>query len=174
MTITWDESYPPSLWAPAIPVSGVTAGTPGAFAPPDAVVPGNLAALKADPVVGDAGTSKPGATWTAGQYVVLGDASNAYWTGTAWSAGKVPTPPTLTTVAPTTGPAAGATAVTLTGTGFTGATGVTFGGTAGTAFAVTNATTIAVTTPAHAAGAVSVVVQHPNGNATKANGFTYA
>jgi hypothetical protein len=81
--------------------------------------------------------------------------------------------PTITTVAPATGVAAGGTNVTITGTNFTGATGVTFGGVAGTTFVVVSATSITVRTPAHAVGAVSVVVTHPNGNATKASGFTY-
>jgi hypothetical protein len=84
-----------------------------------------------------------------------------------------PPAPTLTTVAPDNGVAAGGTAVTLTGTGFTGATGATFGGAAATAFTVVSATSITCTTPAHAAGAVDVVVLHPNGNATKTGGFTY-
>jgi hypothetical protein len=70
----------------ATAATGVTAGTPGAFVPPDAI-PGSLTTLKADPVIGDAGTSKPGATWTTGQYVVLGDASQAHWNGTAWATG---------------------------------------------------------------------------------------
>lgn len=85
-----------------------------------------------------------------------------------------PPAPTITSLNPATGAAAGGTAVTITGTGFTGATGVTFGGTAGTSFSVTNATTIAVTTPAGSAGAVDVVVQSPNGNATKTGAFTYS
>lgn len=73
--------------APVVAISGVTAGSPGSFTPGNATLPANLAALKADPVVGDAGTSKPGATWTTGQYVVLGDASQAHWNGTAWAVG---------------------------------------------------------------------------------------
>jgi|SRR6185312_7341999 len=179
MTTLWDESYPPSLFAPVIiPIASVAAGTPGAFAPGNAPIPATIAALRADAVVGNAGTNKPGAAWTTGQYVVLGDASHAYWDGAAWQTGNAPAPlppaPTLTGVAPNTGAAAGGTVTALTGTNFTGATGVTFGGVAGTAFAVTNATTIAVTSPAHAAGAVAVVVQHPSGNATQAGGFTYA
>lgn len=88
--------------------------------------------------------------------------------------GNVTAPPTITTVNPATGGIAGGTVVTITGTGFTGATGVTFGGTAGTAFSVVNSTTITVTTPAKTAGAVDVVVQSPNGNATKTGGFTYS
>lgn len=85
-----------------------------------------------------------------------------------------PPPAAITTVAPATGGVAGGTAVTITGTGFTGATGVTFGGTAGTAFTVVSSTSITVTTPAHASGAVTVVVLSPNGNGTKLTGFTYA
>lgn len=77
-------------------------------------------------------------------------------------------------LSPATGPAAGGTVVTINGTNLTGATGVTFGGTAGTAFQVVSDTQIKVTTPAKTAGAVSVVVQHPAGNVTKANAFTYA
>jgi IPT/TIG domain len=105
-----------------------------------------------------------------------GAGGSGEWTKTASNsigcvAGAAPA--TLTTVAPATGAAAGGTATVLTGTGFTGATGVTFGGTAGSTFSVVNATTINVTTPPHAAGAVTVIVQHPSGNASKPTGFTY-
>ena len=85
----------------------------------------------------------------------------------------VDTPPSLNSVAPGTGGVAGGTALTLSGSNFLGATGVTIGGTAGTAFSVVNAGTINVTTPAHAAGSVPVVVQHPLGNATLASSFVY-
>jgi hypothetical protein len=70
-----------------IPITGVTAGTPGAFQPAGATIPADLADLKADPAVGDTGTAKPSTAWTAGQYVNLGDASKASWDGTAWIAG---------------------------------------------------------------------------------------
>ena len=82
--------------------------------------------------------------------------------------------PTVTGVTPSSGLLAGGTSVTLTGTGFTGATGVTFGGTAGTSVVVVSATSITVTSPAHAAGAVAVVVSTPGGTATSTGGFTYA
>ena len=92
------------------------------------------------------------------------------------------TPPTyiaaaasaLTTVAPATGGVAGGTGVTLTGTGFGEATGVTFGGTPATGVLVVSPTSITCIAPAHAAGAVDVVVLDPLGNGTKTNGFTYA
>ncbi|MFF2052963.1 IPT/TIG domain-containing protein [Leifsonia sp. NPDC058194] len=80
--------------------------------------------------------------------------------------------PAITSLAPTSGPETGGTAVTITGTGFTGATGATFGGDAGTAFTVVNDTTITVTTPAHAPGAVDVIVQHPNGD-SQPGAFTF-
>lgn len=63
----------------------VTAGAPGAFA--GGAAPQNLAALKADHDIGE--TAKAGdVAWTKGQFVTLGDASEAHWDGTAWAAGK--------------------------------------------------------------------------------------
>lgn len=94
MTTLWDESYPPSLFVPpAIPLTGVTAGTPGAFAPADGTIPADITELRADPVVGNTGSNKPGATsWVTGQYVVLGNNAHAYWAGTAskWQTGGAP------------------------------------------------------------------------------------
>jgi len=68
--------------------TGVTAGTPGTWSPANASPPLNLAALQAKGAMGQTGA------WTAGQYVILYDGSHAYWTGTAWAAGEVPSPPT--------------------------------------------------------------------------------
>jgi len=82
-------------------------------------------------------------------------------------------PRQVTQVSPATGPVAGATVVTITGIGLTGATGVLFGAAAGTAFSVVNDSTITVTDPAHAAGVVDVTVQHPAGNVVKGGGYTY-
>lgn len=69
-----------------------------------------------------------------------------------------------TLIAPTSGTPLGGDTVTITGTGFTGATGVTFGGTPATTFTVVDDTTVTATTPAHAPGAVDVVVQQPTGD----------
>ena len=86
---------------------------------------------------------------------------------------KLPAP-TVTSVAPPTGAVAGGTAVTITGTGFVSGATVTFGGTAATGVTVVNGTTITCTTPAHAAGAVTVVVTNPDTQTgTLASGFTY-
>ncbi|WP_416193271.1 IPT/TIG domain-containing protein [Nitrobacter sp. TKz-YC01] len=82
--------------------------------------------------------------------------------------------PTVTSVAPNTGPPAGGTPVTITGTNFTGATAVTFGGTPATGVTVVNDTTITATTPAHAAGAVAVAVTTSGGTNSLPNGFTYS
>ncbi|WP_197464264.1 IPT/TIG domain-containing protein [Microbacterium sp. TNHR37B] len=93
-------------------------------------------------------------------------------TGTLPDGYEYVAPPTVTDLDPTSGPEAGGTLVTITGTGFTGATAVTFDGTPGTAFTVVSDTEIQVTTPAHAPGTVDVVVEHPGGD-TDAGEFTY-
>jgi hypothetical protein len=82
--------------------------------------------------------------------------------------------PAISSINPTSGPAAGGTSMVLTGSNFTGATAVTLGGTAATSFTVVSATQITAVTPAHAAGAVNVVVTTPGGSATAVDGFTYA
>jgi hypothetical protein len=79
----------------------------------------------------------------------------------------------LANVSPSSGSASGGTGVTLTGVGLTGATGVTFGGNAATSVNVVNSTTATAVTPAHAAGAVDVVITTPSGSATDTNGYTY-
>ena len=66
--------------------------------------------------------------------------------------------PTVTTIAPNAGTINGGTAVTIRGTGFLAGATVKLGGTSATAVTVVNSTTISATTPAHAAGAASVVV----------------
>ncbi len=84
-----------------------------------------------------------------------------------------PAAPTITAINPSSGPIGGGTAVTITGTNFTGATGVSIDGVGATGISVINATTITATTGAHAAGAVDVVVTTPNGVGTGTGLFTY-
>ena len=87
---------------------------------------------------------------------------------------NVATPaPTVTSLTPTSGTTAGGTAVTITGTGFTGATGVTFGGVAATNVSVVSSTSITATTPAGSAGTASVVVTTPAGSNAANTLFTY-
>lgn len=80
----------------------------------------------------------------------------------------------ITSVTPATGAAAGSTAVTIKGTNFAGATAVSFGGTPATSVVVVDDTTITCVTPAHAAGAVNVVVTDDSGTVTETSGYTYA
>ena len=81
--------------------------------------------------------------------------------------------PTLTSVSPSTGPSAGGTAVTLTGSRLTGTTGVDFGGMPVTSVTVNSDTSLTVTTPAHIGGAVDVSVNTPAGKVKLPGGFTY-
>ena len=81
--------------------------------------------------------------------------------------------PMLTAVAPDTGPAAGGTTVTLTGTGLTGTTDVTFGGVPATGVLVVDDTTVTAVAPAHPAGVVDVSLGTPFGSVTLAAGFAY-
>ena len=84
------------------------------------------------------------------------------------------TAPQVQGVSPSSGPAAGGTAVTISGSGFTTGATVTFGGTSASA-TVVGSTTINAIAPAHASGAVNVVVTNPGGqSATLTNGYTYA
>ncbi len=83
-------------------------------------------------------------------------------------------PPTVTNISPSSGPIAGGTAVTITGTNFVAGATVTIGGVAATNVTVVSATQITATTPPRAAGSVDVRVQNPDGQfGTRAGGFTY-
>jgi hypothetical protein len=82
--------------------------------------------------------------------------------------------PSVTSVTPNNGAAGGGTGVTIGGTGFVSGATVKFGGTAATSVVVVSGTQITATTPAHAAGAVNVVVTNPDTQTgTLTNGYTY-
>lgn len=85
------------------------------------------------------------------------------------------TVPSVTAVRPTSGPIAGGTRVTITGTRLAKATAVTFGGVKGTRLHVTSTRQVEVTTPRHAAGRVAVRVVAPQGTSavTSASRFTF-
>lgn len=82
--------------------------------------------------------------------------------------------PTIGTLTPSTGPAAGATEVMIAGTGFLGVQYVRFGGVAALAFNVDSSTQITAFTPAHAIGAVDVAIKTSGGVVTKPAAYTYA
>ena len=75
-------------------------------------------------------------------------------------------PPRITGVSATTGPAAGGTSVTITGTGLTGATSVLFGGTPAASYSVTGDTSITVVSPAAPTGTVDVSVTTAGGTSS--------
>ncbi|WP_332801997.1 beta strand repeat-containing protein [Sphingomonas sp. RT2P30] len=83
--------------------------------------------------------------------------------------------PTIASISPNSGSAAGGTSVTISGIGFTGATAVKFGATSGTGITVVSATQITVTAPAGRVGTVDVTVAAPGGtSATSASDrFSY-
>jgi hypothetical protein len=116
-------------------------------------------------------TTTPAGTGTVDVTVTTGLGTSA--TG-ASARFKYVARPTVTAVAPTSGPSAGGTAVTITGTNLTGATAVTFGATAAKAFSVTNATTISATAPAGSA-TVDITVTTVGGTsaAAAADHYTY-
>jgi len=107
-------------------------------------------------------TSYPGASATANNMSEL-------------FSGTPNTAPIVDSVSPSSGPAAGGTSVTISGTGFASGATVSFGGAAATNVNVVGSTTITAVTPAHASGGVNVVVTNPGGESgTKSNGFTYS
>jgi large repetitive protein len=83
--------------------------------------------------------------------------------------------PSVTGVSPVTGPAAGGTSVTISGTGFTAATGVSFGPTAATAMTVDSDIQITATSPA-GTGTVDITVSTLAGTSqtSSADQFAYA
>jgi hypothetical protein len=82
--------------------------------------------------------------------------------------------PTITSIAPTSGPTTGATAVTITGANFQSGATVTIGGVAATNVHFADATTLHADTPAGAEGAADVVVTNPDGkSATLTGGLTF-
>jgi subtilisin-like proprotein convertase family protein len=105
-------------------------------------------------------------TWSL--YVFDDAAGDSGTISGGWSLNVTTNGPTITSFAPTTGPAG--TPVVITGTNLTGATGVSFGGIPAAAFTVNNPTTITATVPA---GAVSgpITVTTPNGTATSTTTF---
>ncbi|MEK6373992.1 MAG: IPT/TIG domain-containing protein [Acidobacteriota bacterium] len=94
--------------------------------------------------------------------------------GTFFVRAVVTQAPQVSSLNPNSGPTAGGTTVTITGATFQSNATVKFGGVAATSVTVGSSTTIFATTPAHAAGAVDVLVTNPDAqSSTLTNGFTY-
>jgi hypothetical protein len=112
----------------------------------------------------------------AGLVTVVVTTPNGTATGTNAYNYTTTAAPTFTSIAPSSGPTAGSTAVTITGTNFVagGLLGVTIGGAPATSVVRSSATTITAVTPAGTVGAKDVVVTNNDGQtATKANAYTY-
>ncbi|MBI5066834.1 MAG: IPT/TIG domain-containing protein [Deltaproteobacteria bacterium] len=90
----------------------------------------------------------------------------------AYQAAPLP-PPILSGIAPASGPSAGGTVVSLSGSGFQAGATVIVGGSSAPVTSITS-TALTAVAPAHAAGAVDVAVQNPDGqSATLAGAFQY-
>jgi hypothetical protein len=82
--------------------------------------------------------------------------------------------PIVSSVTPNSGMTTGGTNLTVSGNNFVSGATLIIGGLSATNVNVLNSTTITATTPAHATGAVNVVVNNPDlQSATLTNGFTY-
>ena len=81
--------------------------------------------------------------------------------------------PTISSMSPTSGIAAGGTLFTITGTNLTGTSGVTIGDAAATSVTVVSSTSVTGVTPSTTAGVKSVALTTPGGSATSSNIFTY-
>jgi fibronectin type 3 domain-containing protein len=85
------------------------------------------------------------------------------------------TSPTVNSVSANSGPTAGGTAVTISGTNFAAGATVAFGGAAATNVVVVSGTQITATTPPGTVGAATVTVTNPGAQSgSLPNGFTYA
>ena len=80
--------------------------------------------------------------------------------------------PVVSTLSPTSGPAAGGTSISISGSGLTGATGVTVGGADATGVVVVNDTTVTAVTPA-GTGSAPVVVITPAGKSDGSQSFSF-
>jgi VCBS repeat protein/IPT/TIG domain-containing protein len=80
--------------------------------------------------------------------------------------------PSVTSVLPAVGLAAGGQSVTITGANLNGVTTVTFGGVSATITSSTPAS-LTVVTPAHATGAVDIVITSPGGSTTAPAAFAF-
>lgn len=70
-------------FALGVPATTATAGIPATLTPSNSYPPENFASITGL-------TASPLSAWTTGQYVRLGDGSQAHWNGTAWVTGPRP------------------------------------------------------------------------------------
>jgi hypothetical protein len=115
-------------------------------------------------------TTAPGSAGTVSAQVINSDGQ----VGTLANAFTYYGVPSITSVSPSAGDLGGGVPVVITGTSFQQGTQVLFGGVAPTALTVSSFTQIVAAPPAHAPGAVDVVVIGPDGQqASLSPGYTY-
>ena len=117
------------------------------------------------------GTSAPAGSIN----LTTGAAATLCSNGTSWYNTTVTTvsPPIVTSVSPASGPLAGGTLITITGTAFTGATVVSVGDNLATSFSVVDSTRITATAPAGSIGTASVLVTTPGGTSAGDTHYSY-
>jgi hypothetical protein len=106
--------------------------------------------------------------------VVVPSGAAAFARGTSPSALLGGAPPVVSKLLPKKGPAAGGTAVTITGSGFTGASAVSFGGIPSPQFEVTSDSTIVAVSPGETSGSIFVTVTTDGGTSAATNKSKYA
>lgn len=79
----WIRPIDPAYFGDEPKATGATAGTPGTWTPSGSAPADRFADLAGV-------TATPATAWTVGQRVLLSDSSEAYWNGTAWTAGRAP------------------------------------------------------------------------------------
>jgi heme/copper-type cytochrome/quinol oxidase subunit 2 len=167
------------------PDTGSTAGgtqitiSGGSFAAGATVTIGGVAATNVNVVNATTitATTPPGPVniaSTASSDVVVQNTDSRSATRTGGFTYTVP-PPAIASLSPQGASTAGGGTVTITGAGFTTAlpVSVTFGGVTGTNVQVLSPTLLTVVAPAHAVGAVDVVVNVGTARATAASAFAY-
>jgi rhamnogalacturonyl hydrolase YesR len=155
----------PAAGGTAVTITGTN------FASPATVTFGEAAATNVG-VVGATSITAITPAGTAGPVTVtvnVGGQSGILASGYTYAA-----PPTVTNVAPNTGPTAGGTAITITGTNFVAGATVQLGTAAATNVVVMSGTSITATTPAGSVGAVTMTVTNQGGQSGGlVNAFTY-
>ncbi len=183
---TFTNSAAPTIASPLSPATGSSVGgtqvtiTGTGFAPAATVTFGGTQAPLAT-VIGPTKIIVNAPAHAAGAADVFvtnpdGQSSNTLTGAFTYSAGAAPTLSGFASGSATSGPTTGGTQVQLSGSHFVAGANVTFGGSAGSSASVNGAgTLITVTTPAHASGAVDVVVVNPDEQSSSAltGAFTY-
>ena len=119
-------------------------------------------------------TTPPHAAGAADVAVTNPDGQSGRLTGGFNYETPVSAPPAISSVGPSSGPAAGGTSISIAGSGFNPGATVSFGAGTATSVNVTGSDTITAVAPAGNAGKVDVVVTNPDGQSGRlTEGFTY-